>query len=73
MANLSELKEVWKNEVKQELLNDSKSKGLEIGNRWRIRQESTFLVFRDEVGSKVRDSRIAFSAGTYLDPSLEEL
>ena len=68
MMNLSELKELWKMEVKQELLNDIKDNGLEIGNRWKINQESTYFVIRDYVGSTVRDSRIAFPAGTYLDP-----
>ena len=39
--------------------------GLPIGNRWVIRQEGDYLVIRDEIGSKVKDSRYAFAPKTY--------
>lgn len=38
-------------EFKEKLLSDIAKDGLKIGNRWIIRQESTFFVIRDVVGS----------------------
>ena len=39
--------------------------GLPIGNRWVIKQEGDYLVLRDVIGSKVKDSRYAFAPNTY--------
>jgi hypothetical protein len=34
-----------------------KKNGLEIGDRWMIREENTTLVFRDLIGSETSESR----------------
>ena len=56
-------------EIKTKLLSDIAADGLKIGNRWIVRQESTFFVIRDLVGSQTKDSRIAFPANSYLNPT----
>ncbi len=48
-----------------QVLNYIRNNGLRLGNRWIIRQESSFLVFRDLLSGG--DKRYAMAANRYVD------